>query len=145
MRSPLRCFFVAGSAMAVLIACASSNHVLVGSARPPIPITEVRVYSTPPQAFEEIAVLNASSKSMLGPGSQRAMDKVVDQLKDEAAKLGANGIILEEFSDAQTASLGTGVGSNSYSRSSSVGAGVGGSFGVYKKTGQARAIYVPSN
>jgi len=34
-------------------------------------------------------------------------------LKVEAAKLGANGLMLDGFSDAQTASVGTGVGSQS--------------------------------
>jgi hypothetical protein len=36
------------------------------------------------------------------------MDKVITELKAEAAKLGNNGLMLEGFSDAQTASLGTG-------------------------------------
>ena len=35
------------------------------------------------------------------------MDKVIAELKVEAAKLGANGLMLEGFSDAQTASAGT--------------------------------------
>jgi hypothetical protein len=61
----------------------------------------------------------------------------------QAAKLGANGIILEGFSDRETGSVGTGVGSDSYSRNSSVGVGVGGSLGIFKKTGQGRAIFVP--
>lgn len=136
-------FFALWLAAVMIAACASSTHVLVGNPRPPISIDEVRVYSSAPPAFEEIAVLNAASKSFMGPGGQRAMDKVVERLKEQAAKLGANGIILEGFADAQTASLGTGVGSNSYSRNSAVGVGVGGSFGLFKKTGQARAIYVP--
>jgi hypothetical protein len=63
----------------------------------------------------------------------------------QAAALGANGLILEGFSDRETASPGTGTGaaSQSYSRNTAVGVGVGGSFGIFKKTGQARAIFVP--
>jgi hypothetical protein len=125
-----------------LAACASSTHVLVGTARAPISPADVRIYSSPPPKFEEIAVLDASSKSVFGSGGQKAMDKVVERLKAQAAQLGANGIILEGFADTQTASLGTGVGSDSYSRSSAVGVGVGGSFGIFKKTGKGRAIYV---
>jgi len=74
---------------------------------------------------------------------QKTTDKVIDQLKAPAAKLGANGLILEGFGERETASIGTGVGSESYSRSSAVGVGASGSFGVFKKTGKARAIFVP--
>jgi hypothetical protein len=57
-------------------------------------------------------------------------------------KLGANGIILEGMSDRQTGLLGAGSGSSSYSGNSAVGVGVGGSLGIYKKSGQGRAIFV---
>ncbi|MDP9082826.1 MAG: hypothetical protein M3N50_03560 [Pseudomonadota bacterium] len=124
-------------------ACAPSSQVLVGVVRAPISPTEVKIYSHPPAVFEEVAILNASSKSVFAPGGQAAIDKVVARLKERAAKLGANGIILEDFSDRETGSLGTGVGSSSYSRNSSVGLGVGGSLGIFSKTGRGRAIYVP--
>ncbi len=129
--------------LTLLAACAPSSHVLVGTARPPIAPSQVTIYSHAPQQFEEIAVLNASSKSMFNAGGQRTTDKVVERLKVEAAQLGANGIILEGFDQSQTGSIGTGVGSDSYSRHSSVGVGVGGSFGLFKTTGKARAIFVP--
>jgi len=129
--------------MAVLVGCAPSTHVLVGTARPPIAPDQVKIYSTPPANYQEIAVLDASSKSAFGTGGQKSVDKVIERLKIEAAKLGANGVILEGFQDSQAASIGTGVGSDSYSRNSSVGVGVGGSLGIYKKTGHGDAIYVP--
>jgi hypothetical protein len=125
--------------------CAPSSHVLVGPARPPIAPDQVKIYSHPPSNFQEIAVLDASSKSAFGTGGQKSVDKVIERLKIEAAKLGANGVILEGFQDAQTGSIGTGVGSDSYSRSSAVGVGVGGSLGIYKKTGHGEAIYVPDS
>ena len=126
-----------------LVACAPSSHVLVGTARPPISPADVKIYSHAPANFQEIALLDASSKSVFGPGGQGAVDKVIERLKEQAAKLGANGIILEGFSDRETGSVRTGVGSDSYSRNSSVGVGVGGSLGIFKKTGQGRAIFVP--
>jgi hypothetical protein len=131
------------SALCGLTACAPSTHVLVGAARTPTTPDQVTIYSHPPAQYQQIAILDASSKSAFGPGGQKSVDKVVERLKIEAAKVGANGIILEGFSDAQTGSLGTGVGSDSYSRSSSIGVGVGGSLGIFKKTGHAEAIYVP--
>jgi hypothetical protein len=123
-------------------ACAATKPVVIGTVRPAIPVDKVIIYSHQPAAFEEVAALTASSKSAFGPGGPQQIDKVVQRLKEQAAQLGANGVILEGFSDAQTASLGTGVGSTSYSRNSAVGVGVGGSFGIFKKTGRARAIYV---
>jgi hypothetical protein len=136
-------FLYALCAATAIVACAPSSHILVGTARAPISPDQVKIYSSAPPVFDEIAILNASSKSVFAPGGQRAMDQVVARLKAEAAQLGANGVILEGFIDNQTGSIGTGVGSDSYSRNSSVGVGVGGSLGIFKKTGQGRAIYVP--
>jgi hypothetical protein len=129
-----------------LVACAApSSHILVGPAHPPISPTDVKIYLQPPPTFEEIAVLNASADSMFGTGGQASVDKVMQRLKEEAAKLGANGIILEGMSDQQTGSLGGGSGSASASGNTAVGVGVGGSLGIFKKTGHARAILVPSD
>jgi hypothetical protein len=130
-------------AIVALGGCAPSTHVLVGTARPPISPSEVKIYSSPPANFQEIAVLDASNSSAFGTGGQKSVDKVIERLKIEAAKLGANGVILEGFQDAQTGSIGSGVGSDSYSSHSAVGVGVGGSLGIYKKTGHGDAIYVP--
>jgi uncharacterized protein YbjQ (UPF0145 family) len=127
-----------------LAACAApQSYVLVGTPRTAISPADVKIYSHPPPTFEEIAMLNASSNSVFSPGGQSTVDKVIERLKEQAAKLGANGIILEGFSDRETGSLGTGVGSSSVSSNSAVGVGVGGSLGIYKKSGQGRAIYVP--
>lgn len=126
-----------------LTACAPSSHVLVGAARPPVSPAEVKIYLRPPPTFQEIAILNASADSMFGTGGQASVDKVIQRLKEEAAKLGANGIILEGMSDQQTGSIGGGSGSASASGNTAVGVGLGGSLGIFKKTGQGRAIYVP--
>jgi hypothetical protein len=126
-----------------LAACAPSSHVLVGPARPPISPADVKVYLQPPPSFQQIAIVNASADSALSTGGQASVNKVIARLKDEAAKLGANGIILEGMSDRQTGSIGAGSGSSSYSGNSAVGVGVGGSLGIFKKTGEGRAIYVP--
>jgi hypothetical protein len=134
---------IIAAAWAGLSACAPSSHVLVGPARPAITPDQVKIYSHPPPNYQEIAVLDASSKSAFGTGGQKSVDKVIERLKIEAAKLGANGVILEGFHDSQTGSIGTGLGSDSYSGHSAVGVGVGGSLGIYKKTGHGDAIYVP--
>jgi hypothetical protein len=127
----------------LLAACAPSSHILTGTARAPISPADVKIYSTPPPNFEEVALLDASSKSAFGPGGQKSIDKVIERLKAQAAQLGANGVILGDVSDRETGSLGTGVGSDSYSGHSAVGVGIGGSLGIYKKSAKGRAIFVP--
>src|ERR1700728_3251609 len=88
------------AALVVLTACAApQSFVLVGTARPPISPAEVKIYSHPPPTFEEIAILNASSNSVFSPGGQSTVDKVIERLKEQAAKLGGHGIILEGVSD----------------------------------------------
>jgi hypothetical protein len=130
-------------ACCLLSACASPTHVITGDVRPPIAPEQVVLYSQPPMYFKNIATLDASASSAFGTGGQKSIDKVISRLKIEAAKLGANGIILEGFSDRQTGSIGSGVGSASASGNTAVGVGVGGSLGIYRKTGHAEAIYVP--
>jgi hypothetical protein len=138
-----RLLVLSGFAALSVAACASDSIVMTGTARPPISPEEVKIYSRPPPAFEEIAILNASKSSAFTSGGQKTVDKVIAGLKEQAAKLGANGIILEGFSDSQTGSVGSGVGSSSVSNNSAVGVGVGGSLGIYKKTGHGVAIFVP--
>ncbi|HXL97023.1 MAG TPA: hypothetical protein VN925_01525 [Steroidobacteraceae bacterium] len=127
----------------LLSACAPASHVLVGVARAPIPVEQVVIYAQAPANSQDVAILDASSSSAFSPGGQRVMDKVIQRLKVQAAQLGANGVVLQGFSDAVTGSLGTGLGSESYSRNSSVGVGAGGSLGIFRKTGKGMAIYVP--
>lgn len=129
--------------IALIAACATDSVVITGTPRPAISPTEVKIYSRPPAAFREIAILNASKNSAFTTGGQKTVDKVIEGLKEQAAKVGANGVILQGFSDAQTGSLGSGVGSSSVSSNSAVGVGVGGSLGIYKKTGHGVAIFVP--
>jgi hypothetical protein len=130
-------------AVLALSACAAPQSVVMtGTARSPISPDQVVILSQPPPVYDDIAILNASGKSV-NPNSQAAFDKVVQRLKAQAAQLGANAVILQGFSDRQTASIGTGVGSTSYSSHSAVGVGVGGGFGIYSKTAQGHAIYIP--
>jgi hypothetical protein len=123
--------------------CAPTAQVLVGPGGVPISVEQGVIYQQPPANSRDVAILKASSHSVFSPGGPAATDLVVQRLKVRAAQLGANGLVLQGFSDSQSASLGTGVGSESYSRSSSVGVGAGASFGIFKKSGEALAIYVP--
>jgi hypothetical protein len=129
----------------LLAACAPASHVLTGMARPAILPAQVTIYSAAPPVFEEIAILFASDKRLFSAGGEHATDKVAERLKAEAARLGANGILIEGFDQTQTLSLGGGAGSQSYSAHGTVDLNVGGAIGVFKTTAKGRAIYVPAH
>ena len=143
----LRLIFAASLA-AALGACATSSQVLTGVPRSPIVPAAVKVYTQAPQSFEEIAVLGASRKSVSSAGGERAIAKMIEAMRTQAAQLGANGLLLEDFSDSDSDSdpvaIGTGVGSQIYTHNASIDVGVGGSLGVIKKIARARAIFVPA-
>jgi hypothetical protein len=131
-------------AAAVLAACVSS-HVLVGTPRAPISPDQVKIYVHPPAKYEEIAILDSSSRVSLAITAQGKTDKVIERLKAEAAKLGANGILLQGIGDQQGGAIGAGVGSASASGNSATGFGFGSSAAVYQKAGSGMAIYVAQN
>lgn len=76
----------------VLGGCASGSALIVGTPREPIDPNSVTIYTTPPAAFEEIAIVKASSDS--GWTQQGSLDYAKEELKKQAAKLGANGVLL---------------------------------------------------
>jgi hypothetical protein len=128
--------------VSLLAGCASS-HVMLGKARPPISPDDVRIYQRPPDApYEEIARVDASSTGSFAFTAQGKTDAVIRRLKEEAAKVGANGVLLEGIGDQESGSIGTGAGSTSYGRSSSVGGGLGINAGLTRKVGGGVAIYV---
>jgi hypothetical protein len=132
------------SMAATLAACVTSSQVLTGVPRSPILPAAVKVYTQAPQSFEEIAVLGASRKSVSSAGGERAIAKMIEAMRMQAAQLGANGLLLEDFSDADPVAIGTGLGSQTYTHNASIDVGVGGSLGVMKKIARARAIFVPA-
>ena len=139
----LRAIFALSMA-ATLASCATSSQVLTGVPRSPILPAAVKVYTQAPQSFEEIAVLGASRKSVSSAGGERAIAKMIEAMRTQAAQLGANGLLLEDFSESDPVAIGTGVGSQTYTHNASIDVGVGGSLGVIKKIARARAIFVPA-
>ena len=127
----------------LLAACATSSHVLIGTARAPISPDMVKVYLQPPAKYEEIATIDATSRGSLTITSQQNMDKAIARLKQEAARLGANGILLQGIEDQQSGSIGTGVGNSSFNGNTAIGTSVGGAFGIYNKAAKGLAIFVP--
>jgi len=96
----------------------------------------------PAGKYEQIAILNTSSAGSFSFTAQSKTDSVIKRLKEQAARLGANGVILQGMGDVAGGSVGVGGGQDSYSRSSAVGVGLGGSFQMSHKAGSGLAIYV---
>jgi hypothetical protein len=141
--SRVLCLVLATMLAGLLPGCSTSSHVMIGTARSPISPESVRIYLQPPPRYEQVATLDATSQGSFAITSQQNMDKAMARLKEEAAKLGANGVLLQGVQDQQTGSIGTGVGSSSYGPGSSTGVGVGGSFGITNKAVHGIAIFVP--
>jgi hypothetical protein len=127
----------------VAIAGCATSHVMVGRARPPISPDQVQIYLHPPGTkYEEIALLDTSSKGSFSITAQGKTNAVIDRLKAEAAKLGANGILLSGVGDQAAGSVGSGFGSATASGNSAFGVGFGSSATVFQKKGDGLAIYV---
>jgi hypothetical protein len=130
-------------AAALAAGCATTSHTMIAPARPAVAPASVRVYfSPPPGRYQEIAWLQASS----GPftyGEQRKTDAVMAKLRAEAAKLGANGVLLQGMGDAGRAGrVGVGVGGGSFGGRTRVGGGIGVDVSPAQKQAQALAIFV---
>lgn len=133
-----------GCAAAILLlgACVTS-HVLVGKARAPILPGQVQLFLEPPKIpYEQIAVLSTSSKHAFAFTAQGKSDVVIKRLKEEAAALGANGILLQEITDEPMGSVGTGVSTEFSGARGTVDLGIGGSALMLQKFGRGIAVYM---
>jgi hypothetical protein len=127
---------------ATIAGCVTS-HVMVGQARAPISPDQVQIYLHPPaNKYVEIALLDTSSKGAFAFSAQGKTDAVMERLKGEAAKLGANGILLQGVGDQAGGSIGTGFGSATATGHSAFGYGFGSSATLVHKKGDGIAIYV---
>jgi hypothetical protein len=124
-------------------ACASSSSRLVGEARPPVSPADVQIYQTAPPRYQEIATLDASSGARFFHGSQQTDTEAIERLKEEAAKLGANGVLLTLVGDEPSGSIGIGFGGGGYSRNSAVNGEASGAAPLVKTGAHGLAIYVP--
>ncbi len=128
---------------AALTGCAASHVALVGSTRAPTSPDQVKIYLQPPGGrYEQIANLSASSRGSFAITATGKMDKVIERLKIEAAKVGANGILLHGVGDNTSGSLGAGINTEMDSGHSPYGLGFGVSAFFYGKSGDGVAIYV---
>ena len=80
--------------LAVVVAgCASGSALVIGQTRPAIEDhTTVSILTEMPEGAEEIAIVKGSSNS--GWTQQDKLDNAVAELKWQAAKVGANAVVL---------------------------------------------------
>ena len=78
--------------VATLTACASGSAIVTGNARTPVAPQSVKLYLEPPSKFEVIGLVNATSDA--GWTEQGSLDYAVAELKKQASKIGANGVLL---------------------------------------------------
>ena len=97
--------FAAFIAVCTIIGCASGSVVLTGTKRPPVSPTEVRLYAKAPAEYEVIGIVKASSE--MGMTEQGSMDYAVEELKKQAASVGANGVLLRTVGEKGGTSYGT--------------------------------------
>jgi hypothetical protein len=134
---------IAAMLVFITVAGCASSHVIVGKVRPPISPALVQIYVHPPAGrYEEVALLDSSSKGAFAFSAQGKTDAVMERLKEEAAKLGANGILLNGVGDQAAGSVGSGFGTATASGHSATGFGIGSSATLFQKTGNGMAIYV---
>lgn len=133
-------------AACLLVGCAGSSSRLLALARPAISPAEVRIYRVPPRHYEEIAVLDATSGVRLFHGSAEGEADALQRLKEEAARVGANGVLLTLVGDRPSGAIGLGVGGGGISagrRSVVAGEGsAGGAAPIVRNAAQGIAIYV---
>ena len=112
----------------LLGACASGSAIVTGNTRAPIAPEQVKIYLEPPDGFEVIGLISASSDA--GWTEQGSVDYAVAELKEQAAKLGANGVLLVSSGDKTSTVVG------------GYGKGFVYAVPVTEKTLQGRAIFV---
>lgn len=88
----------------ILASCASGTALVTGTKRDPISPETVKLYLKEPAKYEVIAIVKASSDA--GWTAQGSQDYAVEELKNQAAKLGANGVLLGATGEKTTTIIG---------------------------------------
>ena len=81
----------------IVLSCATATGsvIITGQVRPAISPTDVRIFLDHPSQFETIGLVEASAE--LSSSVQRTQDLIIDELKKQAARIGANGVILRNI------------------------------------------------
>ena len=83
-----------------LVACASGNALVTGTQRPATNPESVVIYTEAPEKYKVIGIVTASSDAT--GSAQTDLNYAVAELKKQAAKIGANGILLQDVSSSNS-------------------------------------------
>ena len=93
--------------VSVITGCATGSSIVVGEVREATDPSQVKLYLEVPDSYEVIGIVTASSDA--GWTEQGSIDYAVEELKNQAAKLGANGVLIES-TGSQTSTVVGGYG-----------------------------------
>ena len=129
--------------LSLLCGYASAGTIIVGEPRPPINPDRVKVYWDAPRKYDRIAIITKGSGGSWIFSDSNEVDSAIARIRTEAAKLGANGIILTAIENRSGGGVSIGVGGFGFPGRH---VAVGGSTSIYApimhKSVQAEAIYV---
>jgi hypothetical protein len=89
----------------LLTACASGSAIVTGNVRPATDPASVKLYLEAPQRYDVIGLVEASSDA--GWTEQGDQNYSVAELKKQAAKLAANGVLLTATGEKTTLVYGS--------------------------------------
>ena len=123
--------------------CAGTSRHMLGPAHAPVAVETVKLYHARPPGAVDIAYLE--STSAMGFGTQGQLDAASARIAREAAKLGANGVlVLGRGRTDSPVGLGVGVGAGHYDHNSAGGVSVGGGIPTTQEHARGVAIHVPA-
>jgi len=110
-------FLISSSACLFLSGCTilNTSTVIVGEKRAAISSESVKLYTTPPKNYIEVAILSVEAGHDFR-STQDLMDSAVERLKVEAAKVGANGVLLANVGRRDNNTVGIGIGNATTNR-----------------------------
>jgi hypothetical protein len=117
-------------AVLAIAACATGSAIVTGATKTPVAPEQVRIYLEPPPAFEVLGLVNASSDA--GWTEQGSVNYAIEELKKQAGKLGANGVLLTSSGERSDTIVG--------GQDTSLVYGIP----IVTKTVQGRAVFVTS-
>jgi hypothetical protein len=91
-------------AILLLAGCASGSSIVVGEVREAIDPNQVELYLEIPETYEVIGIVTASSDA--GWTEQGSVDYAVEELKNQAARVGANGVLIESTGSQNSTVVG---------------------------------------
>lgn len=77
---------------------------MTGQQRPPIPVKSVKIYDKAPENYEVIGIVRSHADT--GWTQQAITDSAMFELREQAAKIGANGVIFTSAGSGDKDSVG---------------------------------------